>query len=70
MTGYAFFIVFTLVPLGAGVFYFRLTIVHWQFDMICQKWCSVCAILSGLEIGKYADKKGMNILRYLFTVCY
>ena len=56
MTGRAFFITFALVPLGAGVFYFGLTIVHWQFDMICQKWCSVCAILSGLETRRTLKK--------------
>ena len=63
------------VPLGPGAFSFLLkfgfglTIEHWQFDMICQKWCSVYAISSGLEtdwdVKKYKRKsESINSLIY------
>ncbi len=69
MTGNTFF--FALVPLGAGVFYFGLTIVHWQFDMICQKLCSVCAILSGLETRRTLRKtEGINFKTFIYNMLF
>lgn len=55
MTGHAFYF-FAPVPFGPWAFSFLLkfgfglTIEHWQFDVVCQKWVLVYAISSGREM--------------------
>ena len=50
-------------------FYFGLTIEHWQFDMVCQKGCSVCAILSGIETRRTLRKtEVINFKTFIYNM--